>query len=84
MHEAGPVPRMNLQPGVGNICYVLDGGERVMRAVRNLETKQNEPNRQVRKAYPGATLRHLGSVRDVTLTKTHGPFEDSSGNHKLG
>lgn len=63
---------MNLGPSRGNICYVLDGGERVMRAATEVwdqpELKQSsEPNRQGRKAYPGATLRHLGSVRDVTL-----------------
>ncbi len=68
---------MNLGPGQGNICYVLDGGERVMRAVKDLETKPSDL--RVRKAYPGATLRHLGSVRDVTLNKTSGNNDHAGG-----
>ena len=28
-----------------------------------------------KRPYPGATLRYLGSVRDVTLAKTHSNFE---------
>jgi hypothetical protein len=34
-----------------------------------------------RKPYPGATLRHLGSVRDVTLAKTRSAFEGGLGRH---
>lgn len=33
-----------------------------------------------KRAYPGATLRHLGSVRDVTLAgKTHPPGDGLTG-----
>jgi hypothetical protein len=51
-----------------------------MRAVtEQSETKQSDSIRQGRKAYPGATLRHLGSVRDVTLAgKTHSPSDGLS------
>lgn len=52
-----------------------------MSAVKELETKQSESRSQVRKPYPGATLRHLGSVRDVTLVKTPGGSDGFSGVH---
>jgi hypothetical protein len=48
-----------------------------MRAVKDLETKPSDL--RVRKAYPGATLRHLGSVRDVTLNKTSGNNDHAGG-----
>jgi len=31
-----------------------------------------------KRPYPGATLRHLGSVRDVTLAKTRSPGDGLS------
>jgi hypothetical protein len=35
----------------------------------------------VRKVYPGASLKHLGSVRDVTLTKTKRAPEGAGTKH---
>ncbi len=61
---------MNLGPARGNICYVLDGGERVMSAAKEPTTERRPITPAARKQYPGATLRHLGSVRDVTMAKT--------------
>jgi hypothetical protein len=61
---------MNLQPGVGNICYVLDGGEPAMTGAKtdaNDSLEQPTKSLPTRRPYPGATLKHLGSVRDVTL-----------------
>jgi hypothetical protein len=76
---------MNLGPARGNICYVLDGGERVMSAVQDSTKVPNAEQSAAaksatRKPYPGATLRHLGSVRDVTLVKTKSIFEVGFGN----
>ncbi|MGH7282149.1 MAG: hypothetical protein ACRELY_11535 [Polyangiaceae bacterium] len=41
------------------------------------QTKANSTTGKTteKRAYPGATLRHLGSVRDVTLLKTKNAFE---------
>lgn len=35
-----------------------------------------------KRAYPGATLRYLGSVRDVTLAKTKKPGDGLSTKHQ--
>lgn len=42
---------------------------------KDLEVTEDAVEKPAKRAYPGATLRHLGSVRDVTLAKTNGPNE---------
>ena len=37
--------------------------------------EQQTKSLPMRRPYPGATLKHLGSVRDVTLAKTKLAFE---------
>jgi len=69
MRTAQPL-RMNPGRATSNVCYVLEK-ENVMNAAKDSENQRmDERNQAGRKLYPGATLRHLGSVRDVTLAKT--------------
>ncbi len=46
---------------------------------KDLEVTEAATEQPAKRAYPGATLRHLGSVRDVTLGKTSGRNDNAGG-----
>jgi hypothetical protein len=77
---------MNLGQAGRNICYVLDGGEPAMTGAKtDANDRLGQPTKSLatRRRYPGATLKHLGSVRDVTLVagKTSGRNDGGGGLH---